>query len=607
MRVLIGVIIFLIVFIVYYSAVHNHFVNWDDEVYILENVWIKQHSLKRFLELFKIYVGGNYHPLTILTYWIEYYFAGEEKAYIYHLTSVIIHSLNSVLVFMLIKEFISNRWASGIMAIIWGIHPLHVESVAWISERKDVLYSFFYLLGLIFYIKKIKSKGIGFRSAFIVLILHLMSLMSKPAAIAFPLSLICVNYYFYGFKWLKIKGGGEIKKDKQRGSYNIFLGMKVLLVLSFILSIIFAIITLDAQKGAIMDVTVVPFQYRLLVASFGFFTYYIKFFYPYDQTPFYPYPDFSIEIPKIFYFAVVFTVGVIFTTLWFIFKNKHRIVSFAHLFYFVNLILVLQIVAIGSAVAAERYSYMPHVGLCIMVGSFIERVIEKLKFYLIPGIAVICIFFISRTQDMIKIWKDGETLWSYFIKMYPNLGKGYFHLAGWYAEFLKDYDKAFHYYMETIKRSPSFVESYVYIGNIYGIRNKYDSALYFYRKAEAAGFADYTLYSNKAILFSILGEVDSALIEYEKAIKKNPYLPDAYANRAILFERIGRVQDALKDIDKAIFYSPNDPKLYRQRAFINAKLNNRDAALKDILIYLKSIQGKEDTAAINLLNSLKSK
>jgi len=582
-------IIAICVFVVYLPALNNGFTNWDDEVYVLENVWLRQHTFQRFKELFTIYHAGNYHPLTMVLYWLIFYFARTQHPEIYHLVNVILHTANTILVFILLREFVSNTWICVMFAVLWGVHPMRVESVAWISELKDVLYSLFYLSGIILFVRCAKKNKISTKEILIISILHLLALLSKPAAVALPLSLIALLYYF---------------RSRHKAFY-------VLLGITLILSFIFGIVTIQAQKSAhaIADRPDLTPLHKIIIALHNIAFYLIYFFYPLQQSHFYPYPDFRMGIPiqlLIFAFAGIVFLVVVAILAW---KRKLDYAVMGAGFFLANIVLILQIISVGNAITADRYTYMAHLGIIIPLAIFISKKpnIHKKIWFLITFFIYAGIL-ITKTTSMIKIWKDGETLWKHFIKVYPQHPYGYYHLAGWFAEFKGDYDNAFHNYMKAIKISPNWAEAYIYIGNIYGIKGKLDSAIYYYNKAEQLGEANFNLYVNKGIAYSLLGKVDSALHCYTTAIKKAPRVPTPYINRSILYMQIGELTKALDDINMAIFLSPDNPELYLRKATILEKMSKYNEAYSELMRYY-SMMGNRGISpeATQLLTRLKEK
>ncbi|HKB43192.1 MAG TPA: hypothetical protein VKC90_02345, partial [Chitinophagaceae bacterium] len=257
-------IILLIALIAFLPALKAGFV-WDDKNYIQNNPGLHSINLK---EIFSSYVLGNYHPLTMLSLAIEYHFWGLNEAG-YHIINVLLHLLNVILVFYAIFLLSNKTGVALIAALLFGIHPLHVESIAWASELKDLLYTFFFLASYIFYLKYIKSNKNKF--LFYALLLFMFSLLSKAMAVSLPLLLLLTDY----FKGRKIN-------------------MTILLekLPFFILAVIFGVVAIHAQKSShsIQDINIFTFPQRIIFASYGFITYLLKLLVPSHLSAYYPYP-----------------------------------------------------------------------------------------------------------------------------------------------------------------------------------------------------------------------------------------------------------------------------------------------------------------------------
>src|SRR5688500_3693467 len=192
-----------ITFLLFLPALRNQFTNWDDMLYVTSNPLLKDLSLDGIKAILSTPVVSNYHPITILSLAVNYQLA-ELTPWSYLLTNIFLHVANTALVFWFIMLLSgNNRWVSAFSALLFGIHPMHVESVVWISERKDLLYTLYYMLALIFYVRYLQKKD--FKYLITVFILGALSLLSKPAAIVLPLSLILLDYYFqrqWSWKWI---------------------------------------------------------------------------------------------------------------------------------------------------------------------------------------------------------------------------------------------------------------------------------------------------------------------------------------------------------------------------------------------------------------------
>ena len=277
-------IIILISFIAYAPALQNGFV-WDDDDYVRNNLLIQSIDLK---EIFSQSLMGNYHPLTILVYSFEYHFFGLKESG-YHAINLIFHFLNIILVFYAVYLLCEKFPVALVASLLFGIHPIHVESVAWVSELKDLLYTFFFLSAYIYYLKYLKDRQKIFY--FYSLLFLLLSLLSKAMAASFPLVLILTDY----FKGNKINTKTLLEK-----------------IPFFALSLILGVVAVYAQKetGA-TDITVFPFPQRIVFACYGFIAYLLKLVLPLQLCAYYAYPiKTGSEVPPQYYFYVLLLLWI---------------------------------------------------------------------------------------------------------------------------------------------------------------------------------------------------------------------------------------------------------------------------------------------------------
>src|SRR6187455_2740110 len=368
----------------------NEFTNWDDEFYVINNPLLRGPDWKGIFSQQKL---GNYHPLTILSYAFNFAISKLDP-FSYLLVNYLFHIANTLLVFYFIWNISGkNKFIAAFVALVFGIHPMHVESVAWVAERKDVLYTFFFLLSLIQYwifLTRAKRKNLVFCFLFFVL-----SLLSKPAAIVLPLVLFLLDYWY----------GQNLKK-------NI-----VFKIPFFALSIIFGIVTVSIQSSTAMaGLHIFSIIDRLFFACYVLMTYFVRFFVPYPLSAFHPFPITNFAGWPI-YLSPIFVVALL-GALWFFRKNK--IVVFGMLFYVINLLLVLQIISIGLTIVSERYTYVPYIGLAFMFAMLVNRIkFIPQKVSLAVG-AVAIIAFGVITFQRTKVWKNSGTLWTDALKTHPR-------------------------------------------------------------------------------------------------------------------------------------------------------------------------------------------
>lgn len=375
------------------------FVNWDDGDYVYRNTAIQ--SFGNLHDLLLKPVQGNHHPLTMLSLALNYAVSGYD-ARSYHLLNLLLHLANTLWVLVFVMALTRGKvWISLATAALFGLHPMHVESVAWVAERKDVLYAFFFLPGLISYIEYVHT---GRRSYLaLAFLLFVLSLLSKPAAVSFPLVLLVLDFYF-----------GRLRA----------VGTWLEKLLFAVPAAIMGLLTIHAQSahGAIAAAGAFHIGARILFGFYGLMMYAVRAVIPYGLVPYYPAPAATASLPVPYYLSPLFVVAL---AAYGIYSLKHgRLIATGLLFYLVNLLLVLQVFPVGTAIVADRYSYLPLIGLFLVPGWYLQRHAERarngspLAAGLLFGAA--CLVLSVATFYQAGIWKSGETLWSHAIKHYPS-------------------------------------------------------------------------------------------------------------------------------------------------------------------------------------------
>jgi len=553
-------LILIITFIIYIPALSAGFVNWDDPDYVGENSYLIR-DLSRIPELFTTPVQGNYHPLTMFSLALNFAISGDNE-WSYHLFNLIFHLVNCYLVYRLAFLLSKNNSLIALVtSLLFAIHPLHVESVAWISERKDVLYALFFIAGHITYTKYIDTTSK--KQYWLTLLFVILSLMSKPAAVIFPVSLFCIDIL-----------------RKRQFSFKLITEK----IPFFIPAIIMGLLTINAQKtvGATGE-EYFGLGKNILFGFYGIMMYFVKMIIPFKLSAFYPFPPLNEKLPAIYYAAPIFSLLLAAVT-YFTWK-KYRFVAFGIAFYIVNLSLVLQIFSVGSAVIAERYTYVPYIGLFFIAGCLLDRYAKGNMTKAYAVIAPVILIFSVLSFLQIQTWKSGETLWDNVIKNQP-CSRAYSARATLfrrdanklrngadldknakreqeanlkYAEANKNYQKAIDYYTEAVKLNAIDHESYNNRANIYMDQNKFDAALADYKQALNVKPNYYVSLDNMGALYARKGMFDSALYYFTKVLEQKPDYKPTYSNRALTFMSLKRYDEAIKDWQRFLSYQPNDP------------------------------------------------
>jgi hypothetical protein len=334
--------ILIISFMVYLPSLQNGFVNWDDDTYIYENPYILNISswgdiLENLKEIFTTHVNWSYKPLTIVSFSIEKMLYGLDNPEWWHLNNIILHLICVILVFRIALALGLKIIPAAFCALLFGIHPMRVESVAWITERKDVLYGSFYLLALYYYIKSVK---LSFQKRYVVII-HLsfiLSLLSKMTAVTLPLSMLAVDYYF-----------------DRKLSIKLVYEKWLYFFLSLLTGIIGLYFNMAGESGKGIN-EYLTFINRIFIGSYSYIVYLIKSIVPYQMVPIYPHPGI---IGWGFYLSAV-TIFSVLGLVYFLYRKKKKELVFGLLFFSFNIFLLLQIIASGQGFIADRYTYIAY-------------------------------------------------------------------------------------------------------------------------------------------------------------------------------------------------------------------------------------------------------
>jgi protein O-mannosyl-transferase len=593
-------LILIISFLVYLPALNAGFV-WDDVNYIERNPQIHSINLG---QIFSGYVMGNYHPLTMLTLSIEYQLFGQHATG-YHIVNLLLHLGNVALVFYAVFLLSKKSMAALVAALLFGIHPLHVESVAWASELKDLLYTFFFLGAYISYLLYLKDHQRKFY--FLALLLFLASLLSKAMAASLPVLLLITDYFTN--RKLNVKAWVE------KAPF-------------FLLAVIFGVVAVLAQQSSesIQDIAVFTIPQRIIFACYGFITYLWKLIIPFHLSAFYPYPVKSgASLPALYYVYPLLLVGLAACIIYS--RRFTRNIIFGAGFFAITVFLVLQLLPVGDAVMADRYSYIPSIGIFYLAGEGFYWLWSKNR--RAPALAILSvftIFFAITTLSRTGVWKNGITLWNDVIRKYPGVATAYNNRGGTYLN-EKKYEEALTDFNKAIELRPGYAEALNNRGNVLSGKKRYEEALKDYNKAielqndyagaynnrglifmqlnrypEAVkdfnkaielqpGFAE--AYYNRGLLYMNEKKSDLALIDYNKALELNPGYTEAFINRRSLLGGGAKPEEALADYNKAIESKQDDPQLYYSRGSLLISLNRNAEALKDIN---KALELKPDYA-----------
>ena len=560
--------ILLLTFVCFFPTLGAEFINtWDDGIYITGNEQLKPLSLEAVYHIFTSTIGSNYNPLPIFTFAVEKQLFGLNPFY-FHLNNILFHLLATAMVFYLMLAMRVRWQVVVIVTILFGIHPMRVESVAWITERKDVLLGVFYIAALIAYMHRLqalrrKNKAKASRYFWICLGLFVPALFSKIQAVSLPLSLLAFDFYF-----------------KRKLRFRLLWEKTPFFLLSLAFGLI-GVFFLD-ESGALGSSNVFRLDERLLFAPYNLSAYLYKLFFPYPMATFYPYPN-RIEgwLPTIYYITPFVILGITALTIWSL--RYTRVWAFGLLFFFFNVVFVLQIVGAGAAFTADRFTYIPYLGLFIAVGLGVDYLLQKFPQYAayIGGFtAVYLLLFSIYTYQHCKVWKNSETLWTYVIDHYPRAWQALSNRGDYYSK-NKQIDKAFADFNQAMKANPGYADAYNNRGNLYFRQGKDQLALKDYNTALRIRPNRFRALGNRGAIYYRMGQYDKALKDLNKALELNQNYTEGYMNRGVVYSVLQNYPQAKSDYDNLIRLSPNHALGHFWRGIALQKMGQHQAALAD--------------------------
>jgi Tfp pilus assembly protein PilF len=584
----------VLTFLVYAPALDNNFVNWDDPDYVYENLYIRSLDVQFLTWIFSTFHMQNWHPLTWLSHGIDYALWGLNPMG-HHLTSIVLHVLNTVIVILLARRLINERYpersisptpleyekssvcAALVAGLLFALHPIHVESVAWVAERKDVLCAFFYLLSLLAYINYASTVQKKTKLNYMLsLFLFILALMSKPMAVTLPFVLLILDIYPFERLTMRYAFSRHRKVLVEKIPFLIFSGAMIA-------------IAVCAQSKEIASFDVPPWE-RIAVACKSLVFYLYKLVWPTNLAPLYPYPSniSFFSFPSIA--SLFFVAGITALCIWF--WKRQKVFLVVWLSYIVILLPVLGIIKVGQQAAADRYMYLPSIGSFILIGLAVSRLWDHvtsngkrlmLKKVFALAITVVMVSVIAiLTFGQIKIWSDSVTLWSRELEFYDiptahnNRGNAYVTL-GKYQEALEDYNAA-------LRLDPDFAKAYVNRGVVWTQTQEYNKALHDFDAALDLGLEDSSIYFNRANAFKALGSYERALEDYTRALLLNPDNVDAYNNRGTTYMKLTNIERAIEDFSSALVLDPENDKAYANRGIAFEQQGSYERALEDYQI-----------------------
>lgn len=566
LKLLLPLFISSVTFFLYFSALNNSFVNWDDNLGIVENTYIRHLDYNLVKWAFTDFSTQKeyWKPLVNLSHALDFSIWGLNP-WGHHLVNILFHLINTVLVFFLSFALIGRGQdgksdnekgtllAAAVCAALFGIHPMHAESVVWVTERKDVLSAFFFFLSLLGYLKYTRyrnsQRGLLFYS--LSMICFLMAAMSKPMVVSLPLVLLILDYY-------------PLKRFAFKKELKDLFSVVLEKIPYFMVSFALISITLLGQStiGAIDYGQ--PFPARCLIALHALSFYIIKLLFPFNLAPFYPAFDSAyLKTPGFTLFIIPFLLVL----LMIVFTNKKRFYITLLLYFLITLFPVLGVVKSGGQMAADRFTYIPSLAPFLLAGIGTSVWADKLQkkgvlFLYGLMILVVMTLFAAKLTMQIPVWKDSVSLWTHELKVYPyprahpvvHLNRGTALVKrGRPGEALSDLDKAISLARKSNEgiKSSFFVEAFYNRGTAKARLGLLNEALQDFNEVILLDRNFARAYNNRGQVYFLLRSYDKALSDYSRAIELDFTMGEAHYNRGLIYLKKGNQIKALESFTRA--------------------------------------------------------
>ncbi len=530
-----GIIIFVI-FIVHHQTLYNDFTNWDDPVQVYENSEIKQLSAENISSMFSGYYASMYQPLTTLMFAVEYQLFSLDPFW-FHMTSLLLHLANTLLLFIIFQYFFRYRWQAFLTAILFGLHPLQVETVSWISARSTLLCFFFMFLSVLYYLKYHHEKDKKPSFSVLSVLFFLLSLFSKSASLFLPVLLLLIDY----FKKEKIRWRNLANKTPY-----------------FVLALIFGLVTFfsRAETDMISKIsTYYTFFDRIFIVAYSILLYLKNILFPVELSAYYAYPLKETGNLHWLYYVALPSVLALLVAAIIHYKNKKLMLGLS--IFLLPVIPVLQFFPTLKFIAADRYVYFALTGVFFLIIHFIPALQKrKIKTATITMIVVYILFLGFRTQQQTQIWKNSETLWSDVLSKNSKIKEAWMLRAEYYENNNKT-AKAVQDLNQLLKMYPLDQEALIYRSVLKKNLKDYAGAIRDCNSAIKLNDSAALAYSNRAYVYLRLEKFDQALSDANRALELDSTLPVAHYVKGRAIGTPDRLKEAIFYFSKAIELKPD--------------------------------------------------
>ncbi len=538
-----------ITFLVYAQVLRHDFLYFDDNLYVSANPNVKAGLSGQSINwAFTTSYAANWHPVTWLSHLLDCQLFGLNPS-CHHLVNVLFHTANTLLLFALLNAMTGAVWRSAFVAAAFALHPLHIESAAWIAERKDLLSAFFGFLAILGYLQFVKKKSVKWYA--VTLLLFALGLMSKPMLVTLPFVLLLLDY------WPLERFTGI------RTNWKNFVRLVVEKIPFFVMGVISSIVTFIVQRsgGAMATIDKLPLENRLINAVLSYGRYISKMFWPTKLAILYPMPKGAIPIWEAIVYALIL---IALTILIFRLSSKYKYLLMGWLWYLVTLVPVIGLVQVGSQAMADRYTYIPLIGLFIIVsfGTYDVLKNSSQQKIIIQVLSITALTVMSIvTTFQLSLWRDSISLFEHTLAVTKNNGIIYANIGACYVD-TEQPEKAVDVCIKALQIRKSDSEAYCNLAAAYNKLERYEEAVQACKEAIKIKANDAKPYCNLGVSYAKLGKYKESIETFQKALLFNPDEARAYYYIGFANRNLGNYKGAIAACQKAIQLNPSDIRPY---------------------------------------------
>jgi tetratricopeptide (TPR) repeat protein len=565
----------------YWQVRHNEFINLDDDLYVTDNSYVcKGLTAEGIVWAFTSIHKGHWHPITWISHMLDYNLYGLNPSG-HHMTNLLFHLANTVLLFLLLRQMTASFWRSGFVAALFALHPLHVESVAWVAERKDVLSAFFWILAMWAYLYYVEKPKIN--RYLLVVSCFLLSLMSKPMAVTLPFVLILLDLWPLGRLRLGRKGNGL----NPSSSYSMnavprnlpFVHLVREKIPLFFLAAALSLFTILAHwgSGAVSSLDKLPLEIRIGNALVSYVKYIEKMLWPDRLAVLYPHP---IVLPLWEVLGAALSLVIISVVLTLI-GRKHPYYIFGWLWYLGTLLPVIGLVQAGPQAMADRFTYIPMIGLFIIVIFAISDSLKGWRYNKLAFVAsgtLLFLVLIISTILQVQIWRNSVTLFSHTLRVTDNNSIIHNNLGVTLARQGKDQEAVVHY-RKALETNPFYADAHDNLGALLARQGKDQEAIVHFMETLRIKPDRVEAHNNLGVILARQGKVQEAIAHFAKAVSLNPDYAEAHFNLGSLLVQQGRNKEAVLYFEEACRIKPKKDKIHNSLAAALAAIGRTEEAI----------------------------